>query len=191
MKKNTLGKITALLVIAFGAWLGATCQNKQEKVNDMTQTKQTEKILFINGSPNRDGNTASLAQTLLEGKTYETLILNDYRLIFYGETLEGDELDKVVERMKAADIIVMGSPVYWHNICASVRTLMERFYGYIPENTFKGKRLFFVYQGAAPTKMMIDDGEYTMSRFASMYGFNYEGMATNRSQAERLKEQLD
>ena len=38
---------------------------------------------------------------------------------------------------------------------------------------------------------MIDDGEYTMSRFASMYGFNYEGMATNRSQAERLKEQLD
>lgn len=191
MKKNTLGKITALLVIAFGAWLGATCQNKQEKVNDMTLTKQTEKILFINGSPNRDGNTASLAQTLLEGKTYETLNLNDYRLNFYGQTLEGDELDKVVERMKAADIIVMGSPVYWHNICASVRTLMERFYGYIPENTFKGKRLFFVYQGAAPTKMMIDDGEYTMSRFASMYGFNYEGMATNRSQAERLKEQLD
>ena len=191
MKKNTLGKITALLVIAFGAWLGATCQNKQEKVNDMTQTKQTEKILFINGSPNRDGNTASLAQTLLEGKTYETLNLNDYRLNFYGQTLEGDELDKVVERMKAADIIVMGSPVYWHNICASVRTRMERFYGYIPENTFKGKRLFFVYQGAAPTKMMIDDGEYTMSRFASMYGFNYEGMATNRSQAERLKEQLD
>lgn len=191
MKKNTLGKITALLVIAFGAWLGATCQNKQEKVNDMTQTKQTEKILFINGSPNRDGNTASLAQTLLEGKTYETLNLNDYRLNFYGQTLEGDELDKVVERMKAADIIVMGSPVYWHNICASMRTLMERFYGYIPENTFKGKRLFFVYQGAAPTKMMIDDGEYTMSRFASMYGFTYEGMATNRIQAERLKEQLD
>lgn len=117
MKKNTFGKITALLVIAFGAWLGATCQNKQEKVNDMTQTKQTEKILFINGSPNRDGNTASLAQTLLEGKTYETLNLNDYRLNFYGQTLEGDELDKVVERMKAADIIVMGSPVYWHNIC--------------------------------------------------------------------------
>lgn len=28
---------------------------------------------------------------------------------------------------------VMGSPVYWHNICASVRTLMERFYGYVPE----------------------------------------------------------
>lgn len=68
--------------------------------------------------------------------------------------------------------VVMGSPVYWHNICASVRTLMERFYGYVPENTFKGKRLFFLYQGAAPTQMMIDDGEYTMSRFAGMYGFD-------------------
>ena len=55
---------------------------------------------------------------------------------------------------------------------------------------FKGKRLFFIYQGAAPTKMMIDDGEYSMSRFAGMYGFNYEGMATNTSEAKTLKGKL-
>ena len=55
---------------------------------------------------------------------------------------------------------------------------------------FKGKRLFFVYQGAAPTKMMIDDGEYSMSRFAGMYGFSYEGMATSKSEAKTLKGKL-
>lgn len=31
------------------------------------------KILFINGSPNKNGNTAALAEALLKGKEYETL----------------------------------------------------------------------------------------------------------------------
>lgn len=31
--------------------------------------------------------------------------------------------------MKEADVVVMDSPVYWHNICASMRTLLKRFYG--------------------------------------------------------------
>ena len=33
-------------------------------------------ILFINGSPNQNGNTADLAAELLKGKEYETLNLN-------------------------------------------------------------------------------------------------------------------
>ena len=33
-------------------------------------------ILFINGSPNKDGNTVRLADTLLEGKEYDTLHLD-------------------------------------------------------------------------------------------------------------------
>ena len=85
---------------------------------------------------------------------------------------------------------LMGSPVYWHNICASVRTLMERFYGYVPDNAFMGKRLFFIYQGAGPSKMMIDDGEYSMSRFARIYGFTYEGMANDRNEARELQAKL-
>ena len=50
--------------------------------------------------------------------------------------------------MKEADVVVIGSPVYWHNICASMRTLLERFYGPIEPGSFKGKKLFFLYQGA-------------------------------------------
>ena len=151
---------------------------------------QTERILFINGSPNRDGNTAALAKALLEGHDYETLMLTDYRINFYGQTLEGDRFDEVYKKMKEADVVVMGSPVYWHNVCASVRAFIERFYGPVEPNSFKGKKFFFLYQGAAPTKMMIDDGEYTMSRFAGMYGFTYEGMATDEKEAKALSEKL-
>lgn len=170
--------------------LAATCFIQAGANERSIEVTAQAKILFINGSSNRDGNTAALAKVLLEGKQYETLNLNDYRLNFYGQTLEGDQLDEVIAQMKEADIVVMGSPVYWHNICASVRTLMERFYGYLPNGTFKGKRLFFLYQGGAPTKMMIEDGEYTMSRFAGMYGFTYEGMATSKKEAKTLRSKL-
>lgn len=191
MKKLFLLKAAMLIAAALFVQLGANCKSANEKQTTTTNKEEKmEKILFVNGSPNRDGNTAALAKVLLEGRQYETLNLNDYRLNFYGQTLEGDQLDKVIEKMKEADIVVMGSPVYWHNICASVRTLMERFYGYLPENTFSGKRFFFLYQGAAPTKMMIDDGEYSMSRFAKMYGFTYEGMATSKSEAKELRSKL-
>lgn len=47
-------------------------------------------ILFINGSPNPNGNTAALAQELLKGKEYETINLTDYRINCYGQELEGD-----------------------------------------------------------------------------------------------------
>lgn len=188
---NTIRKAAMLVAAVLFVQLGANCKSVNEKQTATTNKEEKmEKILFVNGSPNRDGNTAALAKVLLEGRQYETINLNDYRLNFYGQTLEGDQLDEVIAKMKEADIVVMGSPVYWHNICASVRTLMERCYGYLPENTFSGKRFFFLYQGAAPTKMMIDDGEYSMNRFARMYGFTYEGMATSKSEAKELQSKL-
>ena len=57
---------------------GATCKTNNKSMNH--QTGKQEKILFINGSPNRDGNTAALAKVLLEGREYENLNLNDYRI---------------------------------------------------------------------------------------------------------------
>ena len=78
-------------------------------------------ILFINGSPNSNGNTAALAKELLQGKEYETLNLTDYRIGSYGQNFEDDELDQVIAKMKQAEVIVIGSPLYWHNICGSVR----------------------------------------------------------------------
>ena len=98
-------------------------------------------ILFINGSPNSNGNTAALAKELLQGKE---------------------------------EVIVIGSPLYWHNICGSV----------------SGRTLYFLFQGAAPEKWMLEAGEYTMKRFAGLYGMKYAGMATNHSEAAKLSKKL-
>ncbi len=149
------------------------------------------KILFVNGSPNPNGNTAKLAERVLNGKTREVLNLTDYRLNMYGQKLEGDRFEEVLAKMKAADTVIIGSPVYWHNISGSVRILLERFYGRVKQGEFNGKKLVFVFQGAAPEKWMLEAGEYTMKRFAGLYGFTYLGMITNAAEAEELARKLD
>lgn len=147
-------------------------------------------ILFINGSPNRHGNTAALAAALLKGRDYETLSLTDYTIGAYGQQLPGDGLNAVIAAMETADTIVIGSPLYWHNICGSVRNVLDRFYGKVENGGLSGRRLYFVFQGASPEKWMLEAGEYTMKRFAALYGMRYEGMATNKAEAERLNKTI-
>ena len=147
-------------------------------------------ILFINGSPNKNGNTAALAAALLNGKNYTTLNLTNYVIGAYGQNLPNDGLDTVIHAIEQADTIVVGSPVYWHNICGSVRNVLDRFYGKVENGSLSGRKLYFVFQGAAPEKWMLEAGEYTMKRFAALYGMTYGGMATNKTEAEKLSKEV-
>ena len=146
--------------------------------------------LFINGSPNKNGNTAALAATLLNGKNYTTLNFTDYVIGAYGQNLPNDGLDTVIHAIEQADTIVVGSPVYWHNICGSVRNVLDRFYGKVENGSLSGRKLYFVFQGAAPEKWMLEAGEYTMKRCAALYGMTYGGMATNKTEAEKLSKEV-
>ena len=147
-------------------------------------------ILFINGSPNKDGNTVRLADTLLEGKEYDTLHLVDYKIYSYGQEYGDDQFMDVIDRMKQADMIVLGSPLYWHSMSGAVRNLLDRSYGVVSEETFQGKKLFFVFQGASPTKEQMAAGNYTVGRYAALYGMEYQGMAAGRKEARELAKKL-
>ena len=143
-------------------------------------------ILFINASSNKDGNTANLAKTLLAGKDYETLNLIDYKIYAYGQEYADDQFDEVIEKMKAADTVVMGSPLYWHNICGLLRNFLDRCYGPISQGEFNGRNLYFIMQGASPEKWQLEACDFTMSRFAGLYGFAYKGMVTTTKEAKSL-----
>lgn len=59
-------------------------------------------ILFINGSPNKNGNTAALAKKLLDGREYETLDLVDYKVYSYGQNFADDQFEEILGKMKEA-----------------------------------------------------------------------------------------
>lgn len=143
-------------------------------------------ILFINGSPNKNGNTANLAKKLLTNQQYQTLNLVDYKIYSYGQKFDDDQFDQVVNMMTQADTIVIGSPVYWHSMSGAVRNLLDRFYNHVSNDLLKGRDLYFIFQGYAPTKQQLDAGAYTMQRFASLYGLNYKSMIVNDNDLKNI-----
>ena len=70
-------------------------------------------ILFINGSPNKDGNTARLARELIGDRPYEQLNLAEHKVYGYGQNYGDDDFEDVLARIEAADTLVVGSPVYY------------------------------------------------------------------------------
>ena len=149
-------------------------------------------ILFINGGE-KNGNTARMGRALIGERPYSEIDLADTKVYDYGQvfaTQDDDAFEKVLAQVRAADVLVMGSPVYWHNISGMMRNLLDRFYGPVPQGSLAGKRLFFVFQGGAPTSDMLQWGEYTMRRFAALYGMDYEGMATSDAEARTLGQRL-
>ncbi len=142
-------------------------------------------ILFINASPNKEGNTVKLAKELLSHVEYETLHLIDYKIYAYGQKYADDQFNEVISNIRQADTIVMGSPLYWHNICGLMRNFLDRCYGPIKQGEFSGKNLYFIMQGASPEQWQLEASEFTMTRFAKLYGFAYKGMITNLQEARK------
>lgn len=143
-------------------------------------------ILFINGSPNKNGNTVKIANELLKGKEFQKLHLVDYKIYSYGQNFADDQFNDVVEAMTKADTIIIGSPLYWHSMSGAIRNVLDRFYGNVDESLLQGKDMYFIFQGYAPTKEQLASGNYTMSRFASLYGLNYKGMITSLNEAKQI-----
>ncbi|HZK53673.1 MAG TPA: flavodoxin family protein [Desulfosporosinus sp.] len=100
------------------------------------------KVLGIVGSKRKKGNTAYLVQQALneiESKDVETQIiyLGDYNMS--GCTgCEGckdtfkcvvmDDMQKIYPLIRNADAIILGSPTYFYNITADVKSFIERLY---------------------------------------------------------------
>ncbi len=148
-------------------------------------------ILFVNGSPNRDGNTAALAKALLKGKEYDQLDLIDYKIYGFGQSFDDDQFREVIGKMKEYDTIVLGSPLYWHNLCGLVRNFLDRCYGPVEPGTFSGKKLYFLIQGMEPKEEQLRACDGTIALFARVAGFEYEGMINTVREAEEKSSSVD
>ena len=113
-----------------------------------------KKVIAINGSPRRNGNTAELLQQALKGAQEaggETELVNLYSLNFkgciscfyckrkdkeHGICAMRDDLSPVIERIKEADAMIMGAPVYFMNLSSGMMAFIERllFSNYIYSN---------------------------------------------------------
>ncbi|MDR3149693.1 MAG: flavodoxin family protein [Oscillospiraceae bacterium] len=106
------------------------------------------KILAINGAANKNRNTASMLKAAFDGAMSvpgaEGEIVNLYDLNYHGcigchicklkdekffaRCAVRDDLTPVLEKAIDADVILLGSPIYFSNITGNLLSFLERFY---------------------------------------------------------------
>lgn len=101
------------------------------------------KALLFNGSPRRDGNTAGLLQKMI--RVFDEHAVDSEFIQLGGQLLRGctacmtcketqdercfyddDAINEYIQKMKQADAIVIGSPVYFSQMTTETKALIDR-----------------------------------------------------------------
>ena len=101
------------------------------------------KIVVLNGSPRKGGNTEIMTQAFTKGaekKGHEVVNLPvgtmkirgcmacEYCFSHNGECAQKDDMTQVYAELKDADMVVFASPIYWFDITAQLKAVIDRLY---------------------------------------------------------------
>lgn len=136
-----------------------------------------EKILFINSSPNRNGNTFRIGEELLKNHEHEILQMADYKIYQYGQVYEDDQIKDVFRKIETADTLVIGAPIYWYTVGGILKTFIDRLYMLLDAETLRGKKLYVFAQDSSPSKECYDNIEYLIHRLAKLMGMELKGLS--------------
>ena len=138
-----------------------------------------EKILFMNSSPNRDGNTYRIGEELLKDKEHDVLQMADYRISQYGQVFDDDEIKDVLKKIDECDVLVIGSPVYWYTVSGMLKTFIDRLYMLPEAEALRGKKLYLFAQGSAPNQDTVKSIEFLSNRLSYLMGMEVKGVVTD------------
>ena len=142
------------------------------------------KALAINGSPRKMWNTFMLLQKSMEGAASEgvaTELIHLYDLAFkgciscfacktigsasYGRCAVKDDLAPILEKVLEADVLILGSPIYFGSVTGEMQSFLERLqfpfltYTDPPASIFPGKtHTAFIFTLGADEKMAKERG---------------------------------
>ena len=145
-----------------------------------------EKILFMNSSPNRDGNTYRIGEELLKDKEHDVLQMADYRISQYGQVFDDDEMKEVLKEMDKYDILVIGSPLYWYTVGGMLKTFIDRLYMLPEAEALRGKKLYLFAQGSAPSSDTVKSIEFLSNRLSYLMGMELKGVVTDSSDGREI-----
>src|SRR4030042_1967354 len=111
------------------------------------------KVLGIVCSPRRGGNTEILVREALEasraaGAETEIVLIQDkmitpcdgcHTCFQTGVCKIKDDMQAIYEQMEKADAILFGTPVYFHNVAAQAKAVMDRTFLFLATMRLKGK----------------------------------------------------
>lgn len=163
--------------------------------NMETNKAMSVKRIFLNASQNHNGNTASLAHKTLADLEYNTVNLIDYHINQIGQTDEHDALFKVINLISHADVLVIGTPVYWSDMTGYLKTFIDRLADTMTlpldsdEAPLKGADIYLIIQGTAPEDA-IPGITTVIKHVCNRFFMNYKGLILNTDDADATNRKL-
>ncbi|WP_298017515.1 flavodoxin family protein [uncultured Dysosmobacter sp.] len=103
-----------------------------------------KKIVILNGSPRRNGNTSALVKRFTEGAEsagntvteffLDTMDINGCKGCFGGHSsracpcVQRDDMSQIYPAVKDCDVIVLATPLYYWNMSGQIRTAVDRLF---------------------------------------------------------------
>ena len=128
-----------------------------------------KKVLILSSSPRRGGNSDVLCDEFMKGALEEgnevaKIFLKDKTVnpctgcsvcSMYGKPCpQKDDAAEIVEKMIAADVIVMATPVYFYTMCGQMKIMIDRCCARYTE--ISNKEFYFIIAAAENSKAMMD-----------------------------------
>ena len=101
-------------------------------------------ILVLNGSPRPNGNTVAMVNAFSEGATESGHTVNIVSLYSkkvggclgcecchnkeYGVCIQKDDMQEIYKLLEDAEVLILASPMYFHNITAPLQAAISRTY---------------------------------------------------------------
>ena len=127
-----------------------------------------QSVLILSASPRKGGNSDTLCDEFMRGaleagNTVEKIFLRDYKVNYClgcgvcnrtHQCVQHDDMAEILEKMVAADVIVMATPVYFYTMDGQMKTLIDRTvprYGEIQNKDF-----YFIVAAADTDPAMME-----------------------------------
>lgn len=139
----------------------------------------TKRVLILSGSPRKGGNSDSLCEQFakgaqeaghkvekiwIQGKKIAPCLACYYCKDHNGECAIRDDMKEVLDKMMAADVLVLSSPVYFYSISAQLKSVIDRTVARWLE--FKNKEFYYIMTAAEDGDTVMDCTLECMRGFA-------------------------
>ena len=126
-------------------------------------------VLVISSTPRKGGNSDLLCDQFISGANdaghqTEKIVLKDKKINYCTgcgicfnrdkSCPQKDDMSGILEKMVAADVIVMATPVYFYTMCGQMKTMIDRVCSRYTE--INNKEFYFILTAAEENKQLME-----------------------------------
>ena len=128
----------------------------------------SKRVLILSSSPRKGGNSDTLCDRFLAGAMesnhrVEKVTLAEKNIHYCtgcyscrgsGKCVQNDDMAEILDKMIAADAIVLSTPVYFYTMCAQMKTVIDRTVARYTK--IAGKEFYFIVTAAVRNKAALE-----------------------------------